>query len=103
MEDSAWDALLGVAKILTLDDTVPQFIQPSRRGGAGTLFARGTQHGRFPSESNGVPLAEGSRPKLLDQVRQTIRMRHYSRRTKNTYVHWIRRFIIFHQRRKISE
>jgi integron integrase len=37
--------------------------------------------------------------KLLDRVRHTIRMRHYSRRTEDTYVHWIRRFIVFHQRR----
>jgi hypothetical protein len=29
-----------------------------------------------------VPFADGSRPKLLDQVRHTIRMRHYSRRTE---------------------
>lgn len=40
-----------------------------------------------------------SPPKLLDQVRQTIRMRHYSRRTESTYVHWIRRFILFHRKR----
>ena len=29
----------------------------------------------------------GSRPKLLDQVRQTIRTRHYSPRTEEAYVH----------------
>ena len=45
-----------------------------------------------------VPLPGGSRPKLLDQVRHTIRMRHYSRRTEATYVHWIRRFIVFHRK-----
>ena len=37
-----------------------------------------------------------SRPKLLDQVRQAIRTRHYSPRTEDTYVHWIRRYIVFH-------
>ena len=47
---------------------------------------------------NVVPFAEESRPKLLDQVRHTIRMRHYSRRTETTYVHWIRRFIVFHHK-----
>jgi integron integrase len=41
----------------------------------------------------------GSPPKLLDRVRQAIRMRHYSRRTEGTYVHWIRRFIVFHHKR----
>ena len=34
--------------------------------------------------------------RLLDQVREAIRVRHYSIRTKKTYVDWIRRFILFH-------
>jgi hypothetical protein len=39
---------------------------------------------------------EGARkPKLLDQVREAIRTRHYSRRTEESYVGWIRRFIVF--------
>lgn len=29
-----------------------------------------------------------ARPKLLDQVREAIRRRHYSYRTEETYVHW---------------
>jgi site-specific recombinase XerD len=36
------------------------------------------------------------RPKLLDRVRAEIRVRHYSRRTEEAYVHWIRRYIVFH-------
>jgi integron integrase len=36
---------------------------------------------------------------LLDQVRGEIRARHYSRRTEDAYIHWIRRFIVFHGRR----
>jgi integron integrase len=39
------------------------------------------------------------RPKLLDNVRQTIRTRHYSYRTEKAYVHWIKRFIFFHNKR----
>lgn len=35
-------------------------------------------------------------PKLLEQVRQAIRARHYSRRTEEAYAFWIRRFILFH-------
>lgn len=42
-------------------------------------------------------------PKLLDRVRLAIRARHYSRRTEEAYVHWIRRFIIFHGRRHPRE
>jgi len=41
-----------------------------------------------------------SRPrKLLDQVRDAIRLKHYSYRTEQTYVGWIRRYIIFHGKR----
>ena len=34
-------------------------------------------------------------PKLLDQVRGKIRLKHYSIRTEQAYVDWIRRFILF--------
>ena len=40
-----------------------------------------------------------TRPKLLDQVRNAIRRRHYSYRTEETYIHWIKRFIYFHDKR----
>mgnify|MGYP000063311107 CR=1 FL=1 len=41
-----------------------------------------------------------SRPqKLLDQVREAIRIKHYSYRTEESYVAWIRRFILFHHKR----
>lgn len=36
-------------------------------------------------------------PKLLDQVRNVIRTKHYSYRTEQTYIHWITRFIHFHK------
>jgi len=35
-------------------------------------------------------------PRLLDRVREAIRLRHYSRRTEEAYVYWIRRYIVFH-------
>jgi integron integrase len=44
-----------------------------------------------------------SNPKLLDQVRDIIRRRHYSIRTEQTYVDWIRRFILFHGKRHPRE
>jgi integron integrase len=40
-----------------------------------------------------------SAPKLLDQLAQALRVRHYSRRTEDCYVEWARRFILFHQKR----
>jgi len=47
-----------------------------------------------------VPRAPaGQKPKLLDQVREAIRMRHYSMRTEEAYVSWIKRFILFHGKR----
>jgi integrase len=39
------------------------------------------------------------KPRLLDQVRQAIRTRHYSYRTEKAYVHRIKRFIFFHNKR----
>jgi integron integrase len=36
---------------------------------------------------------------LLDRVREAIRMRHYSRRTEQAYVDWVRRFVLFHGKR----
>lgn len=39
------------------------------------------------------------KPKLLDQVREKIRLKHYSIRTEQSYVAWIRRFILFHGKR----
>jgi site-specific recombinase XerD len=37
--------------------------------------------------------------KLLDQVRDVIRLKHYSYRTEETYVQWIVRYILFHNKR----
>jgi Phage integrase, N-terminal SAM-like domain len=59
------------------------------------------------STSQSVPLigvpSPAPKPKLLDQVRQAIRMRHYSPKTEETYVHWIKRFIFFHNKRHPAE
>ncbi len=38
-------------------------------------------------------------PKLLDQVRDAIRVRHYSIRTEEAYLQWIKRFIYFHNKK----
>jgi integron integrase len=44
-----------------------------------------------------------SKPKLLDQVRDAIRLRHYSIRTEQVYTNWIKRFILFHHKRHPAE
>jgi integron integrase len=41
--------------------------------------------------------------KLLDQVRHLIRLKHYSIRTEQAYVHWIKNFILFHNKRHPSD
>jgi integron integrase len=43
------------------------------------------------------------RPRLLDQVRDKIRLKHYSLRTEQAYVDWIRRYILHHDKRHPSE
>ncbi len=42
-------------------------------------------------------------PRLLDRVRERIRVKHYSIRTEQAYVDWIRRFILFHGKRHPQE
>lgn len=42
------------------------------------------------------------KPKLLDQVRQVLRLKHYSFRTEESYVRWIARFILHHNKRHPS-
>ena len=45
------------------------------------------------------PPKKAPEKKLLDQVRDTIRLKHYSIRTEEAHVNWVRRFILFHSKR----
>ena len=49
-----------------------------------------------------MPAPRGE-PKLLDQARDLIRLKHYSIRTEQAYPGWIRRFILFHHKRHPKE
>ena len=40
-----------------------------------------------------------SSPRLLDQVRDALRLRHYSLRTEQSYLGWIKRYILFHNKK----
>ena len=42
-------------------------------------------------------------PRLYDRVVEVLRARHYSRRTEEAYVHWIRRFVLLHHGRHPRE
>ena len=44
-------------------------------------------------------LSKAPKPKLLDEVRARIRGLNYSIRTEDTYVDWVRRFVLFHAKR----
>ena len=49
------------------------------------------------------PAQMADKPKLLDQVRDVIRRKHFSIRTEQTYVDWIKRYIFFHGKRHPNE
>jgi len=51
----------------------------------------------YADESAGV--TEAKTPRLLDQVRARLRLKHYSLRTEQAYVGWIRRFILANEKR----
>jgi integron integrase len=46
---------------------------------------------------------EGAKSPFLNRVREVIRTRHYSIRTEQSYVHWVKRFILFHGKRHPNE
>jgi site-specific recombinase XerD len=41
--------------------------------------------------------------KLLDQVRDVIRVKHYSYKTEKSYINWIKRYILYHHKRHPME
>jgi integron integrase len=42
-------------------------------------------------------------PRLFDRIRECLRLKHYSYRTEQQYLHWIRRYILFHDKRHPKE
>lgn len=44
-----------------------------------------------------------TKPRLIDQVRNVLRLHHYSIRTEEAYIQWIKRFIFFHNKRHPNE
>ena len=43
------------------------------------------------------------KPKLLTHLSEVIRLKHYSLKTEKSYIHWCRRFILFHKKRHPQE
>ena len=52
----------------------------------------------LPSDKSETPQAV-PKQKLLDQVRDCLRLKHYSLRTEVSYLDWIKRYILFHKKR----
>ena len=57
-------------------------------------------HAHKPAQPAPTPTVP---PRLLDAMRDSIRLKHYSLRTEETYIHWVRRFIHFHGKRHPRE
>ena len=55
------------------------------------------------TQNNEISPAEPAKPKLLDQVRHRCRLRHLALSTENSYVNWIRRYILFDNKRHPQE
>jgi Phage integrase, N-terminal SAM-like domain len=50
-------------------------------------------------QPDGLTSTSGPKPKkLLDQVREALRTKHYSYRTEQTYIDWIKRYTLFHKK-----
>lgn len=47
--------------------------------------------------------SSGRAPRLFDRARETLRLKHYSYRTEQTYLQWIRRYVRYHERRHPRE
>ena len=52
---------------------------------------------------SGYHFVEKPPKKLLEQVSDVIRLKHYSYKTEKSYVNWIKRYIIFHNKRHPKE
>ena len=52
---------------------------------------------------NSSPSTLPARPKLLDQVRGTLRFHRYAKRTETAYIDWIKRYILFQGKRHPAE
>jgi site-specific recombinase XerD len=58
---------------------------------------------KMPVKKPGLSLVPVAKPKLLDQLRDALRSRHYRHRTEQTYCQWVKRYIHFHNVRHPAE
>ena len=69
------------------------------RSGRSLSYPTASQSAARPLRVRDVDSSSTPPPRLLDRVRAAVRARHYSRRTEKAYVAWIRRYILFHDKR----
>ena len=58
---------------------------------------------QIPAVRTQIPVEPPREPRLLERVRDAIRVRHMSLRTEKAYLHWVRRYILFHGKRHPQE
>jgi tryptophanyl-tRNA synthetase len=103
---------LGIcAKLSTKPSTVSKLIIPYPPESAipraslmalqkrGQRKRSGSHHNTFILTHDGEEEMSKRPKKLLDQVRDTIRRKHYSIRTEEAYIRWIKRYILYHGKR----
>ena len=54
---------------------------------------------RLANQSESIDFHENKNPRLIDQIRNVIRFKHYSIRTEQSYIDWIKRYIFFHNKK----
>jgi len=50
-----------------------------------------------------ITFLPGKKPKLLDEVKSILRVKHYSKRTEDVYIKWIKDYIVYHNKRHPKE
>ncbi|MBW7896563.1 MAG: integron integrase [Opitutaceae bacterium] len=55
------------------------------------------------AERNATPAQTAQQPRLMDRVRESLRVHHYALSTERSYCHWIKRYIMHHGKRHPAE
>ncbi len=66
-------------------------------------LGRSLPAGESGTAAGGASQPAAKAPRLLGQVRAALRVRHYSKRTEQAYVQWVRRFVVFGRMRHPAE
>jgi integron integrase len=89
--------------VIRLSDRFAGFVSG---GEPGFCCRKSTDSDIYRSSKNvqsDIPNDKDQHPKLLDQLKQALRARHYSPRTEKTYCEWVKRYIFFHNVRHPAE